>query len=543
MYIPHPSLFSGDILLWLSSYISEDSFPPKARFFVIVGTVNHQNRFFGRLSHRALPLLFIYSFLLITLQACAPPMDALSQAGELSPASYLPLVQGPEISPVVPTTFIPTGATWTYLDDGSDQGISWREPFFDDSAWKQGAAELGYGDGDENTVIGFGADPNNKYITTYFRRTFTVTQPADFALLDFHLLRDDGAVVYLNGQEVIRSNLPSGPLTFQTLAPQTMGVVGEVMWHPHAVSANWLVPGENVVAVEVHQNTLNSSDVSFALSLTGLPPTFEAMIEFAAIGDYGKNNGAEGAVANLVKSWLPDFVITLGDNNYPVGAQGTLDENVDAYYGEFIEDTFETTRFFPSLGNHDWGDGHVQSITCTGSDCDGPYLDHFDLPGNERYYDYVKGPVHFFVLDSDPHEPDGISISSLQAAWLQNALATAPEPWKVVYFHHPPYSSGDHGNTSALQWPFKAWGADVVLSGHDHNYERLGVDEFPYFVNGAGGALLRPCGDPISGSALCYADDYGAMHITADYCHMNLTFVTATNVEIDTIFLDNGHCP
>jgi len=248
-------------------------------------------------------------------------------------------------------------------------------------------------------------------------------------------------------------------------------------------------------------------------------------------------------VASLVKSWDPEFIITLGDNNYPAGEETTIAQNIDAYYGEFIEDTFDTTRFFPSLGNHDWGDEAILSITCVSGVCTGPYLDHFVLPGNERYYDFVKGPVHFFVLDSDPHEPDGNTEDSIQANWLKTQLALANEPWKLVYFHHAPFSSGVHGSYLPMQWPFKEWGASLVMTGHDHNYERLLVDGFTYFVNGSGGANPRACGTPISGSQLCYDFDNGAMLIATDVCHMTLTFTAqATNLDIDSVLLENEAC-
>ena len=506
-----------------------------------------------RLFRRFLPFLIILPILL-TLRALANENAPISNPTGFSDVLHLPLVQKEGSPPPTPTPtppppplptipLISSGAAWKYLDNGSDQGSAWRASSFDDSSWNQGNAQLGYGDGDEATLVGFGPDPLNKYITTYFRHTFTVTKLAEITLLDFHLLRDDGAVVYLNGQEVIRSNMPAMTITYQTLAPLTMGLVGETKWHPYTADASLLVPGTNVVAVEIHQNTANSSDISFDVSLTGLTESTDEMTRFAVIGDYGKNTPEELAVATLVENWAPDYVITLGDNNYPAGEQATIEANIDAYYGDFIENTFETTRFFPSLGNHDWGDEAIISITCTFSICDGPYLDHFDLPGNERYYDFVKGPVHFFVLDSDPQEPDGNTMTSLQATWLQNQLASASEPWKVVYFHHAPYSSGEHGNFPPMQWPFEAWGASLVLSGHDHNYERLIVDGFPYFVNGSGGTNLRPCGIPIAGSQICFDTDHGAMFVSADACHITLTFTTQTSTDIDTILLENGRCP
>src|SRR6185503_14372551 len=97
------------------------------------------------------------------------------------------------------------------------------------------------------------------------------------------------------------------------------------------------------------------------------------------------------------------------------------------------------------------------------------------LPGNERYYDFVQGSIHFFALDSDEREPDGTSASSKQGQWLKNALANSTSPFNIVYFHHAPYSSGSEGSSTHMQWPFKDWGADLVLVGHSHNYERLSI--------------------------------------------------------------------
>jgi hypothetical protein len=206
-------------------------------------------------------------------------------------------------------------------------------------------------------------------------------------------------------------------------------------------------------------------------------------VRFGVIGDFGSAGTAARDVANLVKSWKPDFIITVGDNNYPDGAASTIDPNIGQYYHEFIYPYkgrygagATVNRFFPSLGNHDW---HARGAQ--------PYLDYFTLPGNERYYDFVWGPVHLFAIDSDEDEPDGITRSSRQAAWLQNKLAASTARWKLVYFHHPPYSSGEHGNTREMQWPFQQWGASAVLTGHDHLYERLLVGGFTYFVAGAGG--------------------------------------------------------
>jgi Carboxypeptidase regulatory-like domain/PKD domain/Peptidase M66 len=168
---------------------------------------------------------------------------------------------------------IPMGSLWRYLDDGSDQGEAWREPEFEDGPWKEGRAQLGYGDGDETTVIGFGNDPNRKFLTSYFRHTFFVEDPADWADLTLGLLRDDGAVVYLNGIEIVRDNMPEGPIYYDTTALRTVGGTEEWTYFQSDLPSFLLLPGPNVLAVELHQQSDGSSDASFDLFLNGLSIT------------------------------------------------------------------------------------------------------------------------------------------------------------------------------------------------------------------------------------------------------------------------------
>jgi hypothetical protein len=124
--------------------------------------------------------------------------------------------------------------------------------------------------------------------------------------------------------------------------------------------------------------------------------------------------------------------------------------------------------------------------------------------------------VHFFALDSDSRESDGVSSSSVQAQWLEPRLEASESPWQIVYFHHAPYSSGLHGSTDWMQWPFAGWGAEAVLTGHDHTYERIFRDEIVYFVNGLGGGAIYDFRlFPVEGSQVRYNDDYGAMLVEA----------------------------
>ena len=167
------------------------------------------------------------------------------------------------------TTLVPAGSVWQYLDDGSNQGTAWSASGFDSSAWAAGPAQLGYGDGDEATVVGYGPNANAKHITTYFRTTFAVSTPSRFVGLTLRLVRDDGAVVYLNGTEVFRSNMPAGPIGFATLAPTAVSGAAESQFFSTTVSPGLLVDGNNVLAVEIHQSGGTSSDISFDLELSG----------------------------------------------------------------------------------------------------------------------------------------------------------------------------------------------------------------------------------------------------------------------------------
>ncbi|MGC8744581.1 MAG: Ig-like domain-containing protein [Verrucomicrobiia bacterium] len=181
-------------------------------------------------------------------------------------------------------TIIEKGSVWSYLDDGSDAGIVWRLPKYDDSGWKSGAAELGYSNAPV-TVVSFGDDPANKFITTYFRRRFYVENPNIFTNLIAGLKRDDGAIVYINGEEAIRSNMPQGNVNYRTLASTAVGGTDESAFFIYNISPRFLVKGTNLIAVEVHQNSPSSSDLSFDLYLYGTSKSPEFKINIAIEND------------------------------------------------------------------------------------------------------------------------------------------------------------------------------------------------------------------------------------------------------------------
>lgn len=269
---------------------------------------------------------------------------------------------------------------------------------------------------------------------------------------------------------------------------------------------------------------------------------------FAVIGDFGDVGSNSRAVSNLVKEWNPDFIITTGDNNYPFGAEETIDDNVGSLYSTYIypytgnypPSQIQKNRFFPCLGNHDLD-----------TDAGGPYLKYFALPGNGRYYDFVKEDVHFFVLSSDPREPDGIDIESKQATWLNKHLKGSKCSWKIVYFHHPPFSSkvkipsmdgSDEIRTKNSErqifFPFSEWGASVVLNGHVHVYERFEIDGIPYVINGVGGEELYEFCDTNPESLVRFSGEQGAILVEVQDDRIVFKYITTSGKKLDefTVF-------
>ena len=373
-------------------------------------------------------------------------------------------------------------------------------------------------------------------------------------------------------------------------------------------------------------------------------PTGPGAIRFAVIGDFGQTFSDEifpvDRVGAMMRSWNPDFIVSVGDNNYQLGLAGTADVNIGKNFTGYIyPKTTEIpveypyppggplyNRFIPCLGNHDYGD--VQNTHIPTHDnvaLSQPYLDYFrralrvGLPAapnttvafadnavgqtykqniftgqvedyevfseaeNLRFFDVRLGtasgpsPVHLFIFDSNPTTPygqfcqnrpvpnrDGSNSAyteiAAQGAWLQQRLAASTARWKIVIFHDPPYNSAAGAENAVYQyaymrWPFQAWGASAVISGHVHNYERLempdadssmepvyGQPTIPYFVNGAGGFIPEQGFDPsfvIDGSKV-RVSEYGAQLVTADENSINFLFFDLDGVlrDVKTIYAD-----
>ncbi len=170
---------------------------------------------------------------------------------------------------VVPVIYLNTGSTWKYLDNGSNQGTAWSAKDFDDTTWASGPSSLGYGTEGEGagTTVGFGGNTANRYATTYFRTKVGIPNPSQFVSFLLRLKYDDGAAIYVNGTEVVRTaNLPAGA-TYNQFA--TAGVDDELAWHDFTIPTSRFTAGTNTIAVEIHQASAGSTDIRMDMFLRG----------------------------------------------------------------------------------------------------------------------------------------------------------------------------------------------------------------------------------------------------------------------------------
>lgn len=157
---------------------------------------------------------------------------------------------------------------WHYHDTGDDPGVNWTLAAYDDSGWATGAAQLGYGEGDENTVVSYGPERKYKYATTHFRTHFQIADRARIGNIRFQIMADDSAIIYLNGEEVARIRMPDGTVTYQSYSDKVVSSAIENTLETIEVPVDYFLTGDNVLAIEIHQCNATSSDLSFDVALT-----------------------------------------------------------------------------------------------------------------------------------------------------------------------------------------------------------------------------------------------------------------------------------
>ena len=382
-------------------------------------------------------------------------------------------------------TLLPAGAIWKFQDNGLDQGTAWIAPDFDDAGWMAGFAPLGY-NADEETTVSYGPDINNRFITTYFRNTFVATGINSITDLTFNLQRDDGAVVYLNGVEVFRSNLPAGVITNTTLAVTNVTGTGETTFHSRTLPPDLLIEGNNVLAVEVHQSRNNSADLIFDLQLTAT-----RFIPVVTRGPYLQ----QGSMTNIVVKWRTatptDAAVHFGLTPANLDQLAT-DPTVTTNHEVRLTDLLPNTRYFYSIGTS-----------------------QLPLAGDETYF-FVTAPegakpTRIWAV-GDPGTAN-INQRAVRDAYYALAGTNYTDLW--LRLGDIAYSIGLDSEYQAAQfnmyptlmrqtvvWP--------TIGNHDY-YTHIGPDNFPYMdifslpKNGEVGGVP-------SGTEKYYSFNYGNIH-------------------------------
>ena len=286
-------------------------------------------------------------------------------------------------------TLMPNGSVWKYLDDNSDQGTAWVATDFNDSAWASGPAPLGYGDSNGRppaTTNVFGPSDTAKYITTYFRRAFVISNAASFARINLNIERDDGAVVYLNGVELGRFNMPTVVVTSATFALNAGddGVTVSTL----AINPVLLADGVNVFAVEIHQDALNSSDIWFQMNLQGIPTIIHNLSPLVDLTT--PTNGAYFLAPSQIA-----LAATASDNDGSVVKVEFFADGVKI--GEDAEAPYEAVWINPSVAAH--------ILTAVATDDQGGTSTSVEIP--IVVYDAVGTPVAKVTAPPDGHIVEG----------------------------------------------------------------------------------------------------------------------------------------
>ena len=319
----------------------------------------------------------------------------------------------------LPATLVTQGSTWKYRDTGVDLPASWINPGYNDAAWPSGPAKLGYGDGDEATAVSFGPDANNKYVTTFFRRTFQVANAASYSNLKVGLRRDDGGIVYLNGTEIFRSNMPEGSIAFSTFASSVVGGADETTFYEQTVDPSLLVDGANVLAVRIHQVNGSSSDLSFDLYLTGTafplnaapnvnagPDQTVALTDLALLDGQVADDGLPIPPGLLTIAWTKvdgPGAVAFANAGAPrttasLALPGTYTLRLTANDGALVASD-DLVIHISGDSYEDWKASHFTAAELLNPAISGDTADP-DQDGHTNYQEYLA--------DTDPRDPDSV---------------------------------------------------------------------------------------------------------------------------------------
>lgn len=276
------------------------------------------------------------------------------------------------------------------------------------------------------------------------------------------------------------------------------------------------VTGTNAQNNSAHTKVESRANQPFALTL----PNKEGAVRFLVIGDTGTGTDQQQELAKVMlryRQTFPfEFVLMLGDNMYGSEKAADYKKKFEDIYRPLLD---QKVKFYAALGNHDESNQRFYEL--------------FNMEG-EEYYRFNKGNASFYSLNSN-------YMDKKQVDWLNEKLAADTAKWKIVFFHHPPYSSGGkHGSDTKLRQIvepiFLKYGVNVVFAGHEHFYERLKPQNgIYYFISGSGGKLRK--GDVKKGSPLtakAYDNDMSFMLIEVDDNEMHFQVISRSGDTVDS---------
>ncbi len=310
-----------------------------------------------------------------------------AQAYDLSANDAAELViEYVSLRPAVGTFPVNKGSEWTFNDEGTDLGTNWTASNYDDSKWNFGKAVLGYGDV-VTTPFGFGPDASNKFPATYLRHTFEAKDVHLYDTLVFNIRRDDGAVVYLNGTEQFRTNMPSGTIDYKTYASSTVDGANETTYFTFKVPSKDLVNGTNVLAVSMHQDRASSSDVTFDLEMKGQLKAVKTDQSIFSLGDIWKYNDNG---SNLDTAWrFSNYIDTAWKSGNGVLGYGNGDEKTKLSFGNDAAKKHITTYFRKSFEVKDTADFKALELSLVRDDAAAVYIN-----GKEVFRNNISGKVN-----------------------------------------------------------------------------------------------------------------------------------------------------
>jgi hypothetical protein len=256
---------------------------------------------------------------------------------------------------------------------------------------------------------------------------------------------------------------------------------------------------------------------------TAAPPGGKAPLRFVAVGDSGTGGAAEVAIAQRISAVPFDLMLFLGDIAYQDGTAQQLQKNFFAVYRDFLR----YVPAYPTLGNH-------ERHTRLGR----PYLEAFVLPEPERYYSFDWGDVHFVAIDTTQRD-------AKQLVWLEDDLSRNKLPWVIVYGHHPMYTNSLRG---AQLWIRRAFAkivtrhhVDLVVTGHEHHYERFRIADVNYVVSGGGGGRLTRFSGERLALKQATVHHFLSFEVTAASLTMKAIDIEGNEIESLRLIKEAGH--